>query len=165
MEAFEKSLEHRPANKITSISSQQGIRLITGFSSNFKSITSVMRKHWHILQSDSTLGSHLPDLPQVVFRRACTLKNMVAQSILKSMPSKPTDIRGYFNNWVGIFQSKNRGCFTCQSIPLGHSLISDSSGKIFSIKQFIVCSTQFVIYVLKSTLCGPNDTYPSGRTL
>lgn len=70
------------------------------------------------------------------------------------------DIRSYFDNRVGIFQCKKRGCLTCQSVPHGQSNFSTSNGQNFNIRQFLTCSSEFVIYLLK---CPCNLLYV-GRT-
>lgn len=135
-------------NRRRNTPSKQNARFITGF--NYRNITKVMNKHWHVLQSNPNLGLLLPEAPQVVFRRASMLKNMVALSISKSRCDKSTNIRGYFENRVGIFQCKKRGCLTCQSIPHSHPSITDRRGKDYAIRQFITFDSVCSLYAQMS---------------
>lgn len=70
-------------------------------------------------------------------------------------------MRSYFNDRKGIFQCKKRACLTCQFIAHITDKISTNSGKEYMIKQFITCSTDFVIYVLR---CSCSLFYV-GRTI
>lgn len=89
-----------------------------------------------------------PEAPQVTFRRAKTLKNVIAPSKLKThCRTHTSDIPSYFNNRTGIFQCK-RWCLTCQFIYHRKQSLSDK-GQVFTFRQFITCSSVFVIYVLR----------------
>lgn len=111
---------------------------------------------------DPRLGPVLPPAPQVTFKRSRTLKNIIAPSKLKhTRTEKIMDIRSYFDDRAGIFQCKKRGCLTCQFIEHGQSSFSDRSGHVYDIRQFITCSTEYVIYVL---ICPCKLLYV-GRTM
>lgn len=78
------------------------------------------------------------------------MKNLLApRKILNKSTRSPLDIRSYFDDRKGIFQCKKKGCLTCQFIVHGSKIITTNLGKNYGIRQFITCSTDFVIYVLR----------------
>lgn len=156
-EAFDR-YEVPISNKDTSSSSTNinstSVRFVTTYNDKYKKVVSIIKKHFNILKLDQRLAPVLPPVPQVTFKRARTVKNIIAPSKVQKLNKKPIwDIRSYFDNRTGIFQCKKRGCLTCQSVPHGLNEIEDGKGKRFKIKQFITCSTEFVIYVLRCP-CG-----------
>lgn len=50
---------------------------ITTFSNEYRQIIKFI-KHWKVLKSDPVLGPTLTAKPNVIFRKACTLRDMVA---------------------------------------------------------------------------------------
>lgn len=161
-EAFEsyESLHTIQRNKKTN--GMNTVRFITDYNNQYKEISRIICKHFNILKLDKRLYPQLPTAPQVTFRRARTIKNIIAPSKLKTtMPGPRGDIRTYFDNRVGTYKCKKRGCLTCQFILHGRSSFQDTNGNTFHIKQFITCSTDHVIYILR---CSCNLFYV-GRTI
>ena len=137
-------------------------RFVTTYNDCYKSVADIIKKHFKILHLDQRLAPILPATPQVTFRRARTIKNILAPSKIQKKPSgSPLDIRSYFNDRKGIFQCKKRACLTCQFITHGTDKIHLPSGKLLNIKHFVTCSTEFVVYVLRCS-CG---LFYVGRTI
>lgn len=89
----------------------------------------------------------------VKFRRASTINTLAPSKLQTTYNSPISDIRSYFDNRTAVFQCRKRGCLTCQFILHGRSTNTDNKGNIFHIKQFITCSMEFVIDVLRC-LCN-----------
>lgn len=161
-EAFETQKSPLKIQRKKKRNESNTVRFITDYNNQFKEISRIISKHFNILKLDKRLSPLLPTVPQVTFRRARTMKNILAPSKLKTKISGPLgDIRTYFDDRVGVYRCKKRGCLTCQFITHGKTSLQDSSGNTFHIKQFITCSTDFVIYILK---CSCNLLYV-GRTI
>lgn len=72
------------------------------------------------------------------------------------------DIQSYFDHRTGMFQWRKKCCMTCQFISHGKSTFSDRSGNILTIKQFIKCSSEFIVYVFRcpcDLLCVAQNTH------
>lgn len=130
------------------------VRFVSTFNIKYRAISKIIYKHYDILKLDHILAPVLPPKPQVTFRRSRTVKNIIAPSKLMKPKSGPLfDIRTYFDNRIVIFQCQKSRCLTCQSIPHGCSEITTNRDRSIQIKQFITCSTKFIIYVLRCS-CG-----------
>lgn len=98
----------RPPYTISSIQPpEHSARFVTGFN-NFGTIASVITKHWHIVWSDPTLGPHLSGAPKLCSEGPVHWRIWLHRVSPKNSLKKKMDIRGYFDNQVGIFQCRNK---------------------------------------------------------
>lgn len=101
--------------KRTSKSNSNNVRFIMGFNGDCRATSKIVKKHWHILCLNPKLGLHLPQVSKITFQKARTLKNLVAASKLKyPTVRRQRDSHLFFDQRVGIFQYRTRGCLTCQ---------------------------------------------------
>lgn len=148
MNAFLSNKNKQSKNKDnTSKEMENTARFVSTFNTKYRAISKIIYKYYNIL--DQYLVPLLPPKPQITFRRSHTIKNIIAPSKMEKSNKRPLlDIRAYFDNRTGIFNCRKRGCLTCKFISHGCSKIVTNKGIPFQIKQFIICSTEFVIYVL-----------------
>lgn len=130
--AFDQQLvPSRPDRLRPSSTMTDAVRFVTTFNDQFVSIGKITRKHFNILKLDQRLAPLLPSTPQITFRRARTVKNILAPSKLRTTTTGPlSDIRTYFDDGTGVFQCRKRGCLTCQYVKHGWSSISDTAGRV-----------------------------------
>lgn len=57
------------------------VAFLTGYNRQHKSVK-VLKKHWSILQSDTTLKSILPNKPTFIYRRAPSVRNRLVHNAL-----------------------------------------------------------------------------------
>lgn len=82
-----------------------------------------------ILLLDQRLALILPSIPQITFRKAPPVKNILAPSKMKTLNKKSLfDIRSYLDHRTGIFQCRKKGCLSCQFITHGCSNITTNKG-------------------------------------
>lgn len=125
------------------------LRFVSTLNTKYRTILKIIQKYYNILKLDQHLAPCLLPKPQITFRKAHTIKNIIAPNKLEK-PNRPiSDIRTYFDSRTGIFQCRKRGCLTCQSITHGRSKIVTNQGTSFQIRQFITCSTECVVYSLR----------------
>ena len=62
--------------------SSQRVHFITTFNQNLPAINSVLDKHWHLLQTNSKIGSSFTENPRLTFRRNKYLKDLIGQTHL-----------------------------------------------------------------------------------
>ena len=68
-------------DKEKAIRSEQELPIILNYNIQHRQIESILRKHWPILKADRQLQSILPIIPRVIYRRAPTLRDLVAKNV------------------------------------------------------------------------------------
>lgn len=81
------------------------VPFITTYSVQHTSTRNLIRKHWHILNNDPVLFTVLPDMPQVIYRGASSLKDRLAPNIM----NPPAIRRGFFENLTGFISAGGVG--------------------------------------------------------
>lgn len=131
------------------------VPFITNFSSDFKNLGAAFRKHWHILTEDPLLRSVLPDRPNIIYRRAPTLRSKITGSYLEhKTPNETTqsDLTG--NKLVGFHYCGR--CVGCQQVDSRTKKLTfkkDTMVEEFKIKDFLTCTSDFVVYAIQCP-CG-----------
>lgn len=129
------------------------------FYNRYRSVSRIIQKHYKILLLDQWLVPAPLAAPQITLRKACTVKNILAPS-KKQVPNKraPLDIRPYFENRIGIFQWKKRGCLTSQFITHG---LTNITTKATNEPVFHAGSWVSISPALPSYFAHPPDTLGS----
>lgn len=52
------------------------------YNSQHKEFEKIIMKHWNILKKDHVLGAALPSQPRFIYRRATTLRDVIAPSVV-----------------------------------------------------------------------------------
>lgn len=138
---------------------------ITNYSEDHNFIRQIMTKYWYILKKDPFLEKTLSNKPCIIYRRAKSLKNVLAPSQIK-LGNKNNEMVHTMNSIAcGSFKCKHIKCKCCLNITNDVSRIqSNSNKKIFSIKDHLDCGSINVIYVI-SCKCGLQYVGKTSQTL
>lgn len=125
---------------------------ITTYNHNQRHIRSILEKHWHILKSDPYLCDLIPDKPLMIFRRAQTIKNILAPSNIKKSVKKPPATGTITPKKPGSYKCHKKKCLCCKSIMnKTSSFRNNKTGEEFNIKQTLSCESSHIIYLLECT--------------
>ena len=124
------------------------VPIILNYNVQHKQLENIFKRHWSILQADKQLQCILPSMPRIIYRRAPSLRDLVA----KNIPDPPTK-----SNTLTFFQGKGffpcKRCFACKKTNFnGHkcsSFVSNVTQKEYQIKDLITCRTEGVVYALQ----------------
>lgn len=122
----------------------EDIRIILRLSNEHQNICSILSKHWEILTEELSLMGLATKNPQITYRRAGSLGEILTQSEYRGDQRKdPCKVWGYYP--CGL-------CLFCAVIGQRKSLTLPN-GECFHFKHFANCKTQGVVYLL-SCQCG-----------
>lgn len=126
------------------------LNFITTYNQSHSNIRDILTKHWPILMNDSHLKHILPIRPNCTFRRAITLKNLLAPSkIRKPTPTDKSQDKQLAKQ-SGSHRCNSTRCKNCKSmLPKVTDFTSTVTNQTFKIKTAIDCSSSFVIYLLE----------------
>lgn len=124
--------------------SDDTIRIILRYSNEHSTIRRILTKHWSILTDDPVLGSLLTSKPQITFRKAGSLADLLTQSEYKG------NQRGDPCKTWGTFPCGN--CSFCNVIGKRTTFLLPN-GERFQLKHFANCQTQGVVYLVQCQ-CG-----------
>ncbi|XP_035254901.1 uncharacterized protein LOC118217183, partial [Anguilla anguilla] len=107
----------------------------------------ILKKHWHIINSDPLLLNIFNNPPRIVFKRAPNLRDMLVKSDLPPPKQKTflSDVKG------GHYKCGK--CAQCNFTYKCNSFNHPHSGTMIKIQSIISCSTADVIYLLRCP-CG-----------
>ena len=132
------------------------IPLVLTYNPSLPPIMDVMKKHWHVLQSDPSLRETFKELPITSFRRNNNLGDLLNSKTLKHNKV----IRPSISKTNGISKPchsrQNNKC--CQHIKTTDTFISRRTRKSYTIFDEISCKSGWLIYLLECRLC-PNIQY------
>ena len=122
--------------------------IILNYNTQHKQLEAIIKKHWPILKADRQLQGILPSYPRVVYRRAPTLRDLVA----KNIPDPPVR-----NNLLTFYQGNIffpcKRCFACRQTNFNGQKCSKFKSTVtqkeYNIKDLITCRTEGVVYVLE----------------
>lgn len=144
---------------------QHTARFSTTYSTRAFEIQHVLQKNWKILRQDPVLKDILPERPEVVFRKPMDLRGLIAPSRVRK--EKKNDKLSLANPWLTIFEQTGnykcgvKNCGSCIFMLHRKREFVGLDGRIFKIKQFINCGTNYVVYAL---ICPCGLLYV-GRTI
>lgn len=101
------------------------------YSPSAKEIETAIKKHWHIIETDSALKHCLKNPPQMVYKRPPNLRNMLVRADLP--PPTPT-------HFLSTVPSGNYPCGRCQQCHFTHKtkfFNHPHTGKKYDVKGII----------------------------
>lgn len=149
-----KMLEEQPKTRVQN----EVPSIVLDFNTQHRDVAKVIQKHWHILKNDKDLREILPERPNIVYKRAPTIRDLIVKSVLDP---PPTSTYTFFSG-KGFYPCRN--CYACRHARKFQGKRKDftatNTGQNFIIRDFIGCHTEGVVYVLQ---CSCNLQYV-GRT-
>lgn len=122
------------------------IRCIGTFDSKNKEVLNVLRKFWPLIHSDPDLKEVLTDFPTVTYRRGKILRDILVHSHFSQIPIS--------RNWLQAATTGSHPCGRCSFctyMPTKKNFVNPIDGKIYTIRDFINCQSQGVIYMAQCT--------------
>ena len=145
---FQNSSQHdclAPRQKNTE--AEQRLNCLIQYSPLGGQFEKVIKKHWHILSSDPSLGNCFTVAPRIVHRRPPNLRNLLVRSHLQ----QPTP--SHFLAKIPDGNYKCGKCAQCSFTYKCHTFDHPVTGKRFKIKGVISCTSTNIIYLIKC-VCG-----------
>lgn len=121
----------------------------TMYSSQYKDICQIVRKHFPILLSDPALHNVVGDGIKCVSRRAPRLGQKLSPSLFSSIPH-PVD------SWLstkGSYRCGHNRCTCCKVMQISKTFLSYATQRSYNILSYINCNTKWVIYLISCTTC------------
>lgn len=118
---------------------------VTRYSPLGSEFKKIIKKHWHVVQTDPKLKDVFKNPPALVFRRAPNLRDMLVRS------HNPVNRQKPFNVPDGNYKCGN--CAQCGYTQKCSTYTHPHTGKALNIRGVINCNSQFVVYLLKCP-CG-----------
>ncbi len=152
--------------KVSSLQKQEEINLTMNkrnrnFSCIFKStysplsndIKTIIKNHWHIIQSDPQLLNVFSDQPLFVSSRSSNLRDkLVHADTYISSPTTLVDAQGNF---------PCHSCSSCTEYVKCKSFTHPRTLKTYKIRQLITCKSTYVIYII---ICPCSQLYVGKTT-
>lgn len=135
--------------------SEETVSYITDFHSNYRAFNNCLKKHWGILKEDPILTTLISERPNVIYRRAPTLRDQITRSYIGGPKKKrPTqvDLEGQVLSGFH-YCYRCMGCRTTQNKTKRSCFSKKESDKTHKIEDFITCSTDHVVYCVECP-CG-----------
>ncbi|KAM4044171.1 uncharacterized protein ACNLHF_008225 isoform 1-T2 [Anomaloglossus baeobatrachus] len=129
--------------------SDQKVRFITAYHSQWREMNEVVARYWPILMSDGDLAKAISAWPSVTPRRSKTIKDMIVKSHYVPPPS--TFLRLTRGPKWGSFACGD--CGACPQMERSFTFHDASNTKSYKIVHTINCRTTFVVYWAKCP-CG-----------
>lgn len=124
-----------------------GVPFFMDFNIQHKQIEKICKKYWNIVKADRHLGPILPEKPKFTYRRAPTLRDLIAKNVL----DPPAQKKFYIFEGKGFYPCKTCYTFrhTKESKKKKCSFKSTVTSREYQIKDFISCRTEGVVYLLE----------------
>lgn len=123
---------------------QTTVKLITTFSNHHLDVRTLLGNHWHLLQDDPILGKYVGNKPEIIFRRAASLRDKLTTShYMETNDDLPQ---------LPLGTSKCGSCSFCPWVTTSRT-VSLSNGDKFAPKFSANCRTEGVIYLM-TCQCG-----------
>ena len=121
------------------------------------SLSSIIHKHFHILQSSERLKEIFKEPPIVAFRKPKSLK----QFLVRAKVNKESEVSSNDKTSLGCFKLHNKNCKLCQRLVQSDNFSSSVTGRTYKIKDEINCKSKGVIYLIT---CGDCHKQYIGET-
>lgn len=143
---FDNVTQSECLEKVKNKQTVNKLNCVIQYSPLSKDFEKIIHKHWHIIQSDSTL-KELSEPPRVVLKRPPNLNNMLVRADLPSL-TQP-----HFLQQVPHGNYRCGHCAQCNFTHKSTTFNHPRTGKSYPIKGVISCNTNNVIYMLRCP-CG-----------
>lgn len=118
-------------------------KFITKYSHQQYQFCNILQQHWHILSEDPILRKYVSDYPEIVFKKAPSLRDKLTKSHFAPSQAQTT-------NRVGIHTCGH--CSFCPWVSTGYKF-QLPNGETFCPPFWADCNTQGVIYLM-TCRCG-----------
>lgn len=132
--------------------------VILDYNLQSKEVEKIINKYWDVLKQDVHLRDTLPNKPNIVYKRAPSLRDKLVHNVVEPPLSRPKmfwDLKGFY----GCGR-----CYTCIRVPTNTKRVKEfqhpHTNHIYTIRDFISCNTVGVVYAVKC----PCDFLYIGRT-
>ena len=121
-------------------------------------LTSVIRKHYHILERSERLKDVFNEPPMVAFRKPKSLK----QFLVKARVNNNSEPRDNSSELPGCFKLHNSRCKLCQVLKESDRFSSTVTKRTYKNRDRIDCKSKGVIYLITCEDCGKQYVGESG---
>ena len=104
-------------------------------------IPSILKQHYHILQSDERLSNVFQEVPTVAFRRPRTIRNHLVRNDIRPAEKKASST------------SECGSCILCKNICKNPTVTNTKKKITVKLKEGGNCKTKTVIYVVRCKKC------------
>ena len=119
--------------------------LVLTYHPDFKNVSSIVQKHWKIIENDLNLKKVFSSPPVMAFRRPKNIRDKLVTSVLAKQP----------NPSPGCYkQCGRRNCLCCKAANTSSSFISSVTKQNYTIYSNSNCKTENSIYILTCDTCG-----------
>ena len=132
--------------KSSSVSKGQRIVLSSTFSPISQHIKQTVKKHWHILASDPTIGKAFSTPPIFANKRSKNLTDKLVKNDVYIQPQ-------HFMSSIPSGNYPCNNCSNCNAMIKGDSFLHPHTGEKIKVKGRITCRTNYVVYLIKCQ-CG-----------
>ena len=109
-------------------------------------IKNAVKKHWHMLSSDPSVGHVFIETPIFAHKRAKNVRDSLVRADCYVPPQ-------HFLSNIPMGNFPCRNCVHCNAMIKGNHVLHPHSGRKIDVKSIITCKTKFVVYLLKCP-CG-----------
>lgn len=131
----------------------QSLALVSTYSPISEPLKHIVRKHWHILETDPQIASCFTSPPRHFFKRSPNLRDVLVKT---NLSTTRTHFLSHIPN--GNFPCHN--CVHCYAMIKGHMFKHTTLDKMIRVRGRITCNTKYVVYLLKC----PCNLYYVGKT-
>lgn len=106
------------------------IRIILNYNIQHKKFEKIIMKHWDILKKDRVLGTVLPSRPRFIYRRAPTLRDVLALSVVDLPVVRENRI--FYSLLIGFYAcGKCPPCKKCRhNVKRRKNFVAPTTGRI-----------------------------------
>lgn len=132
---------------------KQMVVFSTPYSTEFKHISGIISRYLPVLDSDPALSDILKGGCKMVAKKAPTVANILASSLVQTDGS----VTQTWLHYPGCFKCGHGICICCSVINVSNSFVSATTQQSYKIKQYINCNTSYVVYLVNCSIC--NEQY------
>lgn len=127
------------------------IPLVLTYNPSLPPVMNAIKKHWHILQSDSALRETFKDPPMTAYRRNLNLGDILnSKNIANNEVIRPSSVN-HRGTCKPCYSNRKNKC--CQQVKTTHSFKSAQTNKTYKIYHDLTCKSGWILYLLECRLC------------